>query len=63
MLQTTRTDHYRNNLGNFFIKALFLKKLHEHFKNWLQIMKELGVEIKASWHNTLMEHTHRLWNN
>lgn len=63
MLQTTRTDHYRNNPGNFSIEALFLKTLHEHFKNWLQIVKELGVKIKASWHNTLMEHTHHLRNN
>lgn len=63
MLQTTGTNHYRNNPGNFSIKALFLKTLHEHFKNWLQIVKELGVEIKASWHNILMEHTHSLWNN
>lgn len=63
MLQTTKTDHYRNNPGNVSIKALFSKTVHEHLKNWRQFMKELDVEIKASWHNTLMEHTQHLWNN
>jgi len=63
MLQTTGTDHYRNNPGNFSIEALFSKTVHEHLQSWHQIMKELGVEIKASWHNTLLEHTDRLWNN
>lgn len=56
MVQTTRKDHYINNPGSFSIKALFLKTVHEYFKNWLQVMKESGVEIKASWHNTSMEH-------
>lgn len=44
-------------------QLLFLKTVHEHLKNWLRILKELDVEIKASWHSTSMEHIHCLWKN